>query len=51
MIVVRRVGAGGLRRGHHKLFGRNRAQAAEQHKSTDGRKALGSRHRRAKWFL
>ena len=35
MIVVRRVGAGGLRRGHHKFFGRDRAKAADQHKGAD----------------
>src|SRR4029077_10479957 len=42
VVIVRGVGAGGLCRGHHKVFCRKRGQAAEQRKSADCRKMNNS---------
>ncbi len=47
VVVVRRVRAGGLRRGHRKFFRRKREEAAEQYKSANSRKTRDARRRRA----
>src|SRR6266849_1118256 len=44
VVIVCRVSAGGLRRGHRKLFSRNRAKTAQKHKSAECRITSDRRH-------
>ncbi len=48
VVVVRRVGASGPRRGHHKFFRRNREETAEHDENTGHRKTHSARQGRAR---